>query len=294
MITFVELGQYGRLGNQLFQYALLRSVALEKGVPAKIPDPNTMTWQNQKCYLKYFNLECDYLEPEDYSKIKHRFQEPDHAQFYPEVFDVPDYTDLYGFFQNYKYFSKYEKQIREELTLKSDIKKTAEKYINTIRKMGDPTAEIVSVHMRRGDNCDGTHPEYKNFFGEGDVLTKDSNFGKYFFRALEQFNDKNVKFLVFSGGSRSGDKHNQSDIEWCKSNFKGDNVYYSEGNSDLVDFEIMRQCEHNITSHMTSFGWWAAFLNDNPEKIVIAPQNYSIPDDGRVGRGFYPPQWSIV
>ena len=294
MITFTQLGRYGRLGNQLFQYAVLKSVALERGLSVKIPDPETMIWQNQKCYLRHFNLECDYLDPVDYSKIKYRFQELDHARFYSEVFNVSDYTDLYGFFQNYQYFSKYEKQISKELNLKNHIKELAKNYINNIRNMGDSTAEIVSVHMRRGDSCDGTHPEFMNFFGEGDILTKESNFGKYFFRALEQFSGKNVKFLVFSGGSRLGDKHNQSDIDWCKDNFQGDNIYYSEGNTDLVDFEIMRQCDHNITSHMTSFGWWAAFLNDNPEKIVTAPQNYSIPDDGRVSRGFYPPQWSII
>jgi hypothetical protein len=45
---------------------------------------------------------------------------------------------------------------------------------------------------------------------------------------------------------------------------------------------------------MTSFGWWAALLNKNPDKIVIAPKGYSVPDDGRAHNGFYPPSWRII
>jgi len=294
MVTFTELGRLGRLGNQLFQYAALRSISLEKGCKIKIPDPQTVEWQSQKCYLGSFNLECEYLEPQDYSRIQYRFQEPHHAQFYSEVFGAPANTDFVGYFQNYGYFSKYEDTIRKEFTLADPIRKKASVYLNNVRNSGDANADIVSVHMRRGDNVDGTNPEYANFYGDGDVLCEDSAFGQYFYPALEVFDNRNIKFLVFSGGSRKGDIHNQSDIEWCKENFKGDNVYYCEGNKDLVDFEIMRQCDHNIACHMTSFGWWAAFLNDNPNKIVVAPRSYSIPDDGRASLGFYPPTWRLI
>ena len=294
MITFTQLGRLGRLGNQLFQYAAARAISLEKGCTIKIPDPATAEWQNQKCYLTHFSLECDYLCPNDYSQIQYRFNEADHAQFYSEVFTVPDNTDFIGYFQNYKYFSKHENQIRKEFVLKDSIKESATTYLDKIRKLGDSNAEIVSVHMRRGDNVDGTNPEYSNFYGDGDILSKDSAFGQYFYRALQIFDKRNVKFLVFSGGSRKGDTHNQSDIEWCKSNFKEKNIYYCEGNQDIIDFEIMRQCDHNIACHMTSFGWWAAFLNDNPDKIVVAPHNYTVPDDGRAERGFYPPTWKII
>jgi len=294
MVTFTQLGRLGRLGNQLFQYAALRAISLEKGYKIKIPDPANMEWQNQKCYLNCFNLECEYLQLDDYSRIEHRFREPDHTQFYSEVFGAPDNTDFVGYFQNYRYFSKHEEQIREELVLEDSIKDRATAYLDKIRKLGDSNTEIVSVHIRRCDVVDGTNPAHSNFYGDGDILSKDSAYGKYFYRALQIFDGRNVKFLVFSGGSRKGDTHNQSDIEWCKSNFKGENIYYCTGNQDIVDFEIMRQCDHNIACHMTSFGWWAAFLNDNPDKIVVAPHNYTVPDDGRAERGFYPPTWRII
>jgi len=251
-----------------------------------------MEWHGQKCQLKHFNLKCEYLTPEDFPQIKQRFHEHNHAKFYPELFTVPEDTDFYGYFQNYQYFAPHEDQIRQEFSLSEDICEEAAQCMDKLRNIDDSTAQIVSVHMRRGDNTDGDNPESANFYGDGDALTKDSDFGNYFYRALDHFKEKNVKFLVFSGGSKK--KDNQSDIEWCKSNFNGDNIYYCEGNRDIVDFEIMRQCDHNIACHMTSFGWWAAFLNDNPDKIVIAPKNYTVPDDGRQQQGFYPPDWRII
>ena len=88
--------------------------------------------------------------------------------------------------------------------------------------------------------------------------------------------------------------NNQTDIDWCKKNIKDDRFIFCEGNNDLEDFAIMTNCDHNIVSHSTSFGYWAAFLNSNPDKVIVAPRMYSIPDDGRVQKGFYPETWRLV
>ena len=291
MITFAQLGRYGRLGNQLFQYAMLKSVSLATGYEMKIPNPNEITYQNQKCLLDKFNIKCDYLTEKDMSSLNNNFIERDHSKFYPQAFYVPDGTNYHGYFQSYKYFSKFDKQIKKELRLNPDLQEFAKDYVNNLKSNNE---EVVSLHIRRGDNSDGTNPEYLNYYGQGDILTPDSEFGQYFYSALEIFNNKNVKFLVFSGGSRKGMKNNQSDIDWCKTNLKDDRFVFCEGNSDIQDFAIMKNCDHHVTSHMTSFGYWAAHLNDKDDKIVIAPSNYSIPDDGRVKRGFYPSNWKII
>ena len=110
---------------------------------------------------------------------------------------------------------------------------------------------------------------------------------------MQQF-PENVKFLVFSGGTWKGMTHNQGDINWCKENLKDDRFIFCEGNNDMQDFAIMKSCDHNIVSHSTSFGYWAAFLNENPDKIIVAPETYAVPPDGRVKNGFYPPSWRIV
>ena len=56
MITFLELGRYGRLGNQLFQYAMLKSVSLARGYEIKVPNLDEQEWHGQKCLLNMFNI----------------------------------------------------------------------------------------------------------------------------------------------------------------------------------------------------------------------------------------------
>ena len=296
MITYSKLGEYGRMGNQLFQYAMLKVVSLERGYKMKIPDPNTVECQNQKCQLDQFNIKCDYLSDGDMPTIQHRFVEPNHSKFWPQVFLVKDNTDFMGYYQNYLYFAKYEKQIREEFKLNIDLENYAKEYVGNLKKKNE---QIISVHFRRGDAVKVPRGETRpgmsyDYFGKNDVLSKESVFGKYFFNAIDNFNNNNIKFLVFSGGTRKGFKHNQGDMKWCRNNIKDNRFLFCEGHNDIEDFAIMKSCDHNIITHSTSYGYWAAFLNENVDKIVYAPKNYTIPDDGRVQQGFYPKTWKTI
>ena len=106
MITFLELGKYGRLGNQLFQYAMLKSVSLETGYKIKIPNPENIEFDSQKCLLNMFNITCDFLDESDYTNLNATFLEKDHTVFYPQVFEIPDNINFHGFFQSYQYFKK--------------------------------------------------------------------------------------------------------------------------------------------------------------------------------------------
>jgi hypothetical protein len=65
MITFHKLGELGRLGNQLFQYAALKGLALKNGYEVKIPNPQTMSWHGQTSLLDKFNIECEYATQYD-------------------------------------------------------------------------------------------------------------------------------------------------------------------------------------------------------------------------------------
>ena len=146
MITFTYLGNYGRMGNQFFQYAVTRSVSLETGYKLKIPNPEKIIHLNQKCQLDQFNIKCDFLEESDLSKLRYSFTEPHHAEFYPQVFDVADNTDILGYFQNYRYFSKYEKEIRYDLKIKTELEEQAKDYINNFKKNGE---EILKGDRRK-------------------------------------------------------------------------------------------------------------------------------------------------
>lgn len=116
--------------------------------------------------------------------------------------------------------------------------------------------DYVSIHVRRGDYVGNDF--YVDLFSNG-----------YYERAMALF--PNEKFIVFS-----------DDIEWCKQQeiFKG--CAFSEGNGEVEDLNMMASCKSNIIAN-SSYSWWAAYLNPNPAKTVIAPKEWytlSSPNDG--------------
>ena len=104
------------------------------------------------------------------------------------------------------------------------------------------------MHVRRGDylKFKDTHPPCSV---------------EYYNQAISSFSESSI-FLVIS-----------DDIEWCKENFLGDKFYFVEGNEDYIDLYLMSLCKNNIIAN-SSFSWWAAWLNRNKEKIVIAPEKW--------------------
>ena len=73
-----------------------------------------------------------------------------------------------------------------------------------------------------------------------------------------------MKYFVFS-----------DDIVWCKENLNIlSNAHYIDWNNNdesWIDMYLMSQCKHNIIANST-FSWWGAWLNNNIEKVVIAPK----------------------
>ena len=147
---------------------------------------------------------------------------------------------LGGYFQSPKYFNHIKDKIFD---LFSPTSKDLE-YINTKYKTGKG---IVSLHVRRGDYTKLSDYHYN--------LKID-----YYLNAIDYFKDK--EFLIFS-----------DDIEWCKKQFTGDKFKFVNGEEDYIDLHIMSMCEHNIIANST-FSWWGAYLNQNPEKTVIYPDKW--------------------
>ena len=160
--------------------------------------------------------------------------------------EIPNYNKsvlLYGYFQSEKYFKDYEDDIKE-LFMSYDI------------ELGDEIKSVLdnentcSIHVRRGDylNSPNHHP------------TQDMN---YYMRAIKKM-PKDSVFLIFS-----------DDIDWCKKNFPDlpEKFKFVEENKDYEDLYIMSKCNNNIIAN-SSFSWWAAWLNCNKEKKVIAPSKW--------------------
>ncbi len=118
-------------------------------------------------------------------------------------------------------------------------------------------SNFVSVHIRRGDYL------AENAINMlGNVCSLD-----YYCSAIDYFINSDIKYqLVFFS----------DDIEWVKLNFRYVDAIYVDwnlGKDSWQDMYLMTLCTHNIIAN-SSFSWWGAYLNTNPKKIVIAPQNW--------------------
>jgi len=284
MVTFHKLGENGRLGNQLFQYAALKGLAIKNGYDVKIPNPQTMSWHGQVCLLDKFNIQCDYLTQENVNTLQYLYGEPNWKTYDENFFNTPDNTTIDGYYQSLFYFEHISEQIKKELTPKKEYVDAAITEINFLKE--HLQCEIVSVHVRRGDNMTNGQTGLIQAFEPGGV------YETYFNEAKKVFEEKNVKFLVFTGGQRFNED-NKVDVDWCRSFFKGDEFLFSEGNQQIDDFSLIMNCDHNILSHASSFGWWASYINPNPNKIVVAPKYYHPDEPSLIREKFYPKEYIL-
>ena len=268
MITNLNIGKDGRLGNQLYQYAALKSLSLENNYECVLPEINNTIWHGQVCLLQNFNLKCKF---EDTILIDNYYQEKSISDFDKNFFDISDNTSIRGFFQNKKYFEKYKDIICNELKTNDIFQSEADEILKQYRdKFSD--YEFVSLHIRRGDNLNVNSEMGKRLFGGVDYLDYNSMFGRYIKLAIDKFKNKKVKFFVFTGGNR--DNNDEADNQWIRKSFDSDNFISLCTNDPLIDYTLISKCDHNILSHVTTFGWWAAYVNENSEKLMIAPKNY--------------------
>ncbi len=120
--------------------------------------------------------------------------------------------------------------------------------------------------------------DYVNHPIHGGICTMD-----YYQQAIDIMKSKivNPKFFIFS-----------NDIEWCHSHLKlADAVYITgnKGENSYRDMQLMSMCKHNIIAN-SSFSWWGAWLNNNPDKIVIAPAKWF--NDPKINtRDLIPDDW---
>jgi len=162
--------------------------------------------------------------------------------------------DIYleGYWNEEKYFESVKDYIKNIYT----FPKLKNNYHNEILQQIEST-ESVGIHVRRGD--------YIKFPDSFPMCTPE-----FYFDALEiiKKNHPTLKCFVFS-----------DDIEWCKKELSAlDNPTFVENNvktEAFIDMMLMSKCKHNIIANST-FSWWSAWLNDNPEKVVIYPEKTSL------------------
>lgn len=264
----VELETQGRMGNLMFQYASALSYALEH-------DKKLYIFGDISELERAFGLKINYAT-EDNPVLYTNFSEEKKKSSNVVQKDIIDYEDafetdssyglLFGFFQDPRFFQKHQTEVRKAFTFNKGLSPENKKLIEELRSVNS-----VSVHIRRGD-----YVEKKDYHF---LLTNE-----YYERAADYIAErvKDPHFYIFS-----------DDLEWVKKNIKLKYPHtFVEANqfqTGYNDMRLMSLCRHNIIAN-SSFSWWGAWLNNNPDKIVIAP-NIWLNDDGTWGKRIVPEQW---
>lgn len=161
--------------------------------------------------------------------------------------DIYDKTKGYGngYFWGYWQKGSYFKGLKLDLRLKDEYITDSTRLLSRDLK----NYNSVAVHVRRGD--------YEQFNW---ILDK-----AYYDTAMQKMSElvENPVFYFLS-----------DDPEWTAKNF---NEIPIAGN-ELADFYFMSQCKHNIIAN-SSFSFWAAMLNDNPDKVVIYPKDWKVTEN---------------
>ena len=263
MLAFNHIGQLGRLGNQMFQYASLRGIAARRGYDFGIPNSNfSDEWRTHQLF-EVFDLvhlpkqNIRYLDGGHAPVASEK-----HFHFDKEFFDqCPNEVSILGFFQSEKYFKHIEESIREDFTFRSHIQEPCDEM------MGD-LDDVISLHVRRTDYLTNS----VNHFN------LDLN---YYERALEYFDNQQV--IVFS-----------DDPEWCKEQklFSDDRFMVSESGDNKIDLCLMSMCTHHIIAN-SSFSWWGAWLARS--KKVIAPSTWFGPNNSdKDTKDLYCEDWIVI
>lgn len=264
----------GGMGNQLFQYALGRQLAIKNDTELKLDLSFFKTYDWHEYSLAPFNIQAKIATEEELwavkgnypykwqriiFKLKNKFYKKfetiieNGLEYHTYITNVGNNTYLKGYWQSEKYF----KNIKDILT--HDLKITIEPSVENkdiINQTQDCNA--ISLHIRRGVYV--SVPEVNKFHGVKSL--------SYYMEALEFIKNNVIEphIFIFS-----------DEIEWAKENLKINIPHtFVDQNNDKTDYEdirMMSMCKHHILANST-FSWWAAWLNANPDKIVIAPKKW--------------------
>ncbi len=271
----------GGLGNQMFQYALARNLGKRFGESVYVDTSlfDTYNVHNGLEIEHIFNIKLNQASPQDIKRLtrytrhyalwriyrrllpqkKSVCKESADAAFDESILtlNIDRYYD--GYWQNHRYFDDCAAEIRQiyRFALPLDEKnKQIAKEITT-------EENSVSIHIRRGDYL--KHSIYAG------ICTIE-----YYQKAVEYIK-QHIKgalhFYIFS-----------DDIAWCKDHIGtilGDSSHtyidWNQGSDSYKDMQLMTLCRHNIIAN-SSFSWWAAWLNEHRNNIIIAPSKWQQSD----------------
>lgn len=265
---------WGGLGNQMYEYAFYKKMC-------KVYDRNRVKahWESGMDHYGYelekvFNIHLPFATPNQVAKDSNFYpkngrkywfysrlfnmrsrvfgdkasfiRQDDHTEYYPEVFELSPLRPYFfrGVWANDLYFH----DIKEEVISDFAFQNIDAQNEKLAKEMSE--TQSVSIHLRRGSYVtDGMNLIGRDFYAKAIELIK----GKI----------PDAKFYIFS------DDHNEA-----RKIFDGMTDYqmidHNKGADSYLDMMLMSKCKHNIITNST-FSFWGAYLNQNPDKIVIGP-----------------------
>jgi hypothetical protein len=266
----------GGLGNQMFQYALYQA-AVESGKKALL-DLSHFNKNNQSTQYELGNifsihtpalLLCEKVLVKacwNFLYLLHQipYKETDSSfGIFDKKITTLQFAYLKGYWQSEKYFEGISKTIRNHFSFPPFTDNKNKALLELIVH-----SNSVSIHIRRGDYLKN------NLNWSLDI--------DYYNRAIDLIKEKvnNPIFYIFS-----------DDMHWAEANIKITNSHFinhNKGNDSFRDMQLMSNCKHNIIAN-SSFSWWGAWLNNNEDKKVIAPNKWLSSMEGT--RDIIPDSW---
>jgi len=256
----------GGLGNQMFCYAFGQNFAdvlydisaygssEKRPLDLQLYDIKKIyaSKEQTKPYIKKSKLPRFVRKLFDIPTYKNVTREKNSTSFEPGLLQIED-GYFKGYFQNENYFKHNWAQILHDFKLLKPLDEANAELLKQIKQTNS-----VSLHVRRGDYLTAGFK----------ILDTD-----YYQKAMDYVAErvKNPHFYIFS-----------NDFDWVRENIKSKYeqtiVDINDESRGYFDLELMRNCKHNIIANST-FSWWGAWLNENPDKIVVSSEGNNLPAD---------------
>lgn len=281
----------GGLGNQMFQYALGLKLAHDLNTDLQLDVSSLLDRSKGDFVYRNYDLSIfkindtfrmspkflQFIYKAKSSKItkmvrkhlasKHAIIKEEHFHYQASLVNQAKENTIYeGWFQSPLYFQGIEEKVREKFTYKTPILEKSKTLLNRIQ-----SSNAICLNVRRTD------------FLKVDTLNTTNK--DYFLRAAKHLANsvENPHFFIFS-----------DDVEWCRENIILDHplevVDHGHKGEKFGNYmQLMTACKHYIIPN-SSFAWWAVWLNQNPDKKVIAPKNW-FNDESIDTRDLVPKHW---
>lgn len=285
----------GGLGNQMFQYASARALSIDLNQTLKVTQDMFGIYNSHYGaeLERVFNLKLNVAQPAELKKVigplrtkpevrralasKHlaplrgkSFIVEPHYHYWQGLQDrVRQGGYLQGYWQSERYFSTHATKLRREFTFRPAL---TGRNAETARMILDGAA--VSVHVRRGD-----------YISNAKTLSMHGTCSpEYYFAAIDAMLERVPQARLFAFSD---------DPQWVAEVLAPRYpslvlVDHNRGEHSYNDMHLMSLCRHHIIAN-SSFSWWGAWLNPNPDKMVIAPRQWFA--NGTDAKDLLPPTW---